>query len=172
MEKLIITPKTKIYDLLQSYPQLEDVLIALAPPFKKLKNPVLRRTITKITNLNQAATIGGLNVEELVNTLRKEIGQESISELSETETQYQTDRPAWFDEKKVVNSIDIRDMLHAGEQPVFEVLSAIKKLGDGELLEVIAPFIPAPLLDKSLSLNYRHWLKKESDEKFVIYFGK
>lgn len=172
MEKLIITPKTKIYDLLEAYPQLEDVLIALAPPFKKLKNPVLRRTITKITTLNQAATIGSLNVEELVNTLRKEIGQENIRELSETETAYQTDRPNWFEEKKVVNSIDIRDMLHAGEQPVHEVLSAIKKLGDGELLEVITPFIPAPLLDKSLSLNYRHWLKKESDDKFVIYFGK
>ena len=172
MEKLIITPKTKIYDLLQAYPQLEDVLISLAPAFKKLKNPVLRRTITKITTLNQAATIGSLNVEELVNTLRKEIGQESIGELSETEVQYQTDCPDWFGEKKVVHSIDIRDMLHAGEQPVHEVLSAIKKLGDDELLEVIAPFIPAPLLDKSLSLNYRHWLKKESDEKFVIYFGK
>ncbi len=172
MEKLVITPKTKIYDLLQSYPQLEDVLIGMAPQFKKLKNPVLRRTITKITTLNQAATIGGLNVEELVNTLRKEIGQENIRELSVTETQYQTDRPDWFSEKKVVNSIDIRDMLHAGEQPVHEVLSAIKKLGDGELLEVIAPFIPAPLIDKSLSLNCRHWLKKESDEKFVIYFGK
>jgi len=55
---------------------------------------------------------------------------------------------------------------------VHEVLSAIKKLGDGELLEVIAPFIPAPLLDKSLSMDYQHWLKKESDDKFLIYFGK
>lgn len=43
MEKLIITPKTKIYDLLESYPHLEAVLIATAPQFKKLKNPVLRK---------------------------------------------------------------------------------------------------------------------------------
>jgi hypothetical protein len=28
MEKLIITPKTKIYDLLESYPELEDVLLS------------------------------------------------------------------------------------------------------------------------------------------------
>ena len=27
MDKLIITPKTKIYDLLEAYPQLEDILI-------------------------------------------------------------------------------------------------------------------------------------------------
>ncbi|WP_297095775.1 DUF1858 domain-containing protein [uncultured Draconibacterium sp.] len=59
MEKLIITPKTKIFDLLEAYPQLEDVLIRAAPPFKKLRNPVLRKTITKITTLSQAATIGG-----------------------------------------------------------------------------------------------------------------
>jgi len=172
MDKLIITPKTKIFDLLETYPQLEDVLIGLAPQFTKLKNPVLRRTITKITNLNQAATIGGLKVEELVNTLRKEVGQQQSTSLSETGTSYQTERPAWFDDKKVVQTIDIRQMLHVGEQPVHEVLSAIKKLGNGELLEVVAPFIPAPLIDKSLSLGFRHWLKREHEEKFVIYFSK
>ncbi len=59
MEKLIITPKTKIYDLLESYPELEDVLLSSAPEFKKLKNPVLRKTIARITNIGQAATIGG-----------------------------------------------------------------------------------------------------------------
>ena len=31
MEKLIITPKTKIYDLLEAYPELEDLLISMAP---------------------------------------------------------------------------------------------------------------------------------------------
>jgi hypothetical protein len=50
MENLIISPKTKIYELLEAYPQLEETLIALAPPFKKLKNPVLRKTIAKITH--------------------------------------------------------------------------------------------------------------------------
>ena len=59
MEKLIITPKTKIYDLFEGYPQLEDILIGSAPEFKKLKNPVLRKTITSITNIGQAAIIGG-----------------------------------------------------------------------------------------------------------------
>lgn len=172
MSKLTITPKTKIYDLLDAYPELEDVLIGLAPQFKKLKNPVLRKTITKITSLSQAATIGGLNVEEMINVLRKEVGQEEIGSLTESGATYQTEQPDWFDAIKVSQSIDIREMLHAGEQPVHEVLSAVKKLKDKEILEVIAPFIPAPLLDKSLSMNYQHWLKKESAEKVVIYFAK
>lgn len=170
MEKLIITPKTKIFDLLEAYPQLEDVLISAAPPFKKLKNPVLRKTITKITNLSQAATIGGLKVEELVNRLRSEIGQTATETMEVEGGNYTTEKPAWFDKNKVVETIDIRDMLNAGEQPVHEVLSAIKRLKNKEILKVIAPFIPAPLIDKSLSMNYRHWLNKQAGEEYWVFF--
>ncbi|MGQ8336300.1 DUF1858 domain-containing protein [Sunxiuqinia sp. A32] len=170
MEKLLITPKTKIFDLLEAYPQLEDILINLAPQFKKLKNPILRTTITKITNLSQAAIIGGLNVEELVNRLRSEVGQ-SLTEIQETgQGNYIIGQPEWFNEDLVVNTIDIRDMLHAGEQPVHEVLSAIKRLKNKEILKVVAPFIPAPLIDKSLSLKYSHWLNKKGDEEFWVFF--
>ena len=63
-------------------------------------------------------------------------------------------------------------MLHAGEQPVHEVLSAIKKLGDGEIAKVVAPFVPAPLLDKSIGLDHKHWLDKKSEGEYVVYFYK
>jgi len=172
MEKLIITPKTKIFDLLDSYPELEDILISSAPEFKKLKNPILRRTIARITNISQAATIGGLNVEELVNRLREKAGQVNIEQLDDTGTKYQTTCPDWFEKEAVVITIDIREMLNRDEQPVHEVLSAIKKLKENEILEIIAPFIPAPLLDKTLSLNYNHWLDKKGEGDFRVYFMK
>jgi hypothetical protein len=172
MDKLIITPKTKIYDLLESYPELEDILIEAAPEFRKLKNPVLRKTITRITNIGQAAVIGGLNVEALVNKLRNKAGQESLSQLDESGTKYNTTRPEWYDPGIVVNRIDIREMLNKGEQPVHEVMAAIHKMEEHRILEVIAPFIPAPLLDKTLSLGYRHWLEKRSSEEYRVYFTK
>jgi TusA-related sulfurtransferase len=172
MEKLIITPKTKIYDLLEAYPELEDTLIDSAPEFKKLKNPVLRKTITRITNIGQAATIGGLNVEELVNRLREKVGQNTLEKLDDTGTKYVTECPVWFRKEAVSQTIDIREMLNKGEQPVHEVLAAIKKLNESEILEIIAPFIPAPLLDKTLSLEYKHWLDKKSDSEYLVYFSK
>jgi len=46
-KELIITPQIKVAELLETYPQLEEVLIDLSPTFKKLKNPVLRRTIAR-----------------------------------------------------------------------------------------------------------------------------
>jgi hypothetical protein len=172
MDKLIITPKTKIYDLLEAYPELEDVLISHAPEFKKLKNPVLRRTIAKIANISQAAAVGGLNVEHLLNALRAKVGQTEIDEIDESGTKYVTVCPDWFKLESVSNSIDIREMLNRGEQPVHEVLTAIKNLEENGILEIIAPFIPAPLLDKSLSLGYRHWLKKTGEGEFRVYFMK
>jgi uncharacterized protein (DUF2249 family) len=172
MEKLIITPKTKIYDLLEAYPELEDVLISLAPEFKKLKNPVLRKTIARIANISQAATIGGLNVEQMVNQLREKVGQGNIEQLDETGTKYITTCPDWFTKESITSTIDIREMLNRGEQPVHEVLSSIKKLEDNDILEIIAPFIPAPLLDKSLSLGYKHWLEKKEEGEFRVYFKK
>ncbi len=169
MEKLIITPKTKIYDLLESYPELEDLLISMAPQFQKLKNPILRKTVTKITNLSQASVIGGLKVEELVSRLRKEVGQTEVETLDTGEKNYVTEKPAWFNEENITETIDISEMLNAGEQPVHEVLSAMKKLGGGEVLKIAAPFIPAPLLDKSIGLNYKHWLQKIGENEFFVF---
>jgi hypothetical protein len=172
MEKLIITPKTKIFDLLESYPELEDILISSAAEFKKLKNPILRKTIARITNISQAATIGGLNVEELVNRLREKAGQGNIEQLDDTGLKYLTICPDWFKREAVVSTIDVSEMLNRDEQPVHEVLSAIKRLKENEILEIIAPFIPAPLLDKTLSLKYKHWLDKKDDREYRVYFSK
>ena len=172
MERLIITPKTKIYDLLEAYPQLEDDLIRLTPEFKKLKNPVLRKTIAKIASISQAATVGGLPVEQLVNTLREKVGQDNIGEVDGTDAKYVTEMPGWFKKEAIIRTVDIREMLNRGEQPVHEVLSSAKKLEESDILEIIAPFIPAPLLDKSLSLGYKHWLEKKGEGEFRIYFRK
>jgi hypothetical protein len=172
MDKLIITPKTKIYDLLEAYPGLEETLIALAPEFRKLKNPVLRKTIARITNIGQAAVVGGLNVEEMVNRLREAAGQGAVSIISEGGQKYTTEKPAWFSEDSVISTIDIRVMLNRGEQPVHEVLAAAKLLAAGQILRIIAPFIPAPLLDKTLSLGFLHWVNDAGDGSFRVYLKK
>ena len=170
MQKITITPKTKISELLDAYPQLEELLIAQAPQFSKLRNPVLRKTIAKVTTLSQAASVGGLKVEELINVLRKEAGQTELSDSDQSRTAYVIRKPSWFSERKVVETIDVRDMLHEGEQPVHMVLSAVKRLNKKEILKIIAPFLPAPLIDKTIGLGYKHWINEISAEEFHVYF--
>lgn len=167
---LIINPKTKVLQLIENYPQLEEVLINYVPAFSKLRNPILRRTVAKIATLQQAATIGNVKIEDLINLLRKEVGQDLVSISSETN--YVTSKPVWFDEKAVRQEIDIRKMLDAGEQPVNQVLADLNQLPSGEIYKLVAPFLTAPLIDKATSLNISHWIDKKGDELYVIYFRK
>ncbi|MCP5064426.1 MAG: DUF1858 domain-containing protein, partial [Ignavibacteriae bacterium] len=73
-----ITPETKVGDLLDNYPELEEKLIEIAPPFRRLKNKVLRKTVAKITTLKQAAKVGNIPLSDLVNKLRGAAGQLEI----------------------------------------------------------------------------------------------
>ena len=66
-----ITPTTKVAGLLESWPELEPVLVAQAPAFRRLKNPVLRRTVARVATLEQAAGVGGVAVRDLVAALRR-----------------------------------------------------------------------------------------------------
>lgn len=74
-DKTLITANLKVAALLDAYPELEQVLIDLAPPFQKLRHPVLRRTVARVTTLAQAARVAGVPLGELVQTLRTAAGQ-------------------------------------------------------------------------------------------------
>jgi hypothetical protein len=58
--KIMITPRTRVGDLLYAYPQLENVLIDMSSAFEKLKNLILRNTIARVATLSQVAAVGGL----------------------------------------------------------------------------------------------------------------
>lgn len=171
-QKLIITPKTKILQLVETYPELEDILIEAAPAFKKLKNPVLRKTVAKVATVQQAAAIGNLKVQELVNRLRREVGQDSLSESETGDVNINYERPEWFDELKVTKSFDARGMLEAGEMPVHQVMADLKSLPEGEIYELTVPLLTVPLIEKAASLGFRHWVEKKEEELFVIRFRK
>ena len=169
-QNLIITPKTKVLQLIETYPQLEEVLIGFVPAFKKLKNPLLRKTVARITSLQQAASIGNVRVGDLINLLRKEVGQELITET--TNTMYNTTKPAWFGEEKIKQELDVREMLAAGEHPVAQVMADLNVMPGNSIYKLIAPFLPAPLIDKATSLQVEHWVVKENEQLYSIYFFK
>lgn len=170
MENLIITPKTKVLALIEAYPQLEDVLIAYVPEFKKLKNPLLRKTVARIATLQQAAAIGKVEVETLINRLREEVGQDKLD--SQADSPYNMEQPVWYDETAIHTSLDVRLMLSQGEHPVNQVVADFKQMPEGKIYKMIAPFLPAPLIDKLSSLEAKHWIDQDSAGAYLIYFYK
>lgn len=84
--KPLITPDTKVGELLTHYPELEESLLQFSPAFAALKNPVLRRTVAQVTSLRQAAKVGNANIVEMVDTLRQAVGQQALGEGSLNES--------------------------------------------------------------------------------------
>jgi hypothetical protein len=167
---IIISPKTKVLQLIETWPQLEDVLIDYVPAFSKLKNPVLRKTVAKIATLQQAAAIGNVKVEDLINRLRKEVGQDLIAESEKGG--YNITKPAWVTESQIQKELDAREMLAAGEHPVNQVMADLKQLPAGKIYKLKAPFLPAPLIDKAASMSVQHWINEISEAEFEVYFFK
>jgi len=168
MTEITIAPKTKVAELVDAYPQLEQVLIDYVPAFEKLRNPVLRKTVARITTLQQAAAVGGVDVENLINRLRKEVGQDYFSGTAAAA--YTTEQPEWFSEGRVVAELDARGMLTEGLQPVNQVVADLNALSQGDIYRLVAPFMPAPLVDKASSLGLSHWITPQDNQEFFIYF--
>ncbi len=167
-----ITPDTKVSTLLDQYPQLEDVLIDLAPAFSKLKNPVLRRTIARITSLRQVAAIGEISISDLINKLRQEAGINEIYCEGEEESVADAGAPDWFSPEKISRTLDARPLIEAGEHPVGQVLQEVQNLQPGEIYELITPFLPAPLIDKVKEMGFLAWSKSEKPDLIRSFFTR
>lgn len=143
-----ITPDTKVADLLKYYPELEADILQFSPAFAALKNPVLRRTVAKVTSLQQAAKVGNVSVITMVNALRESAGLPSLEDNfcpdgNNIRIALSQDAP----ETHVTYTLDVRPVIEQGEHPKEAVLRAADKLQPGECLEFIAPFPPIPLID-------------------------
>ncbi len=163
-----IIPETKVGKLLEVFPEIENTLIRMSPSFKKLRNPVLRKTVGKVATLRQVAKIGDIRLVDLINTLRREAG---LSEMSAIENGLidVSDRPEWFDADRIVKRFDARPMIEAGQQPMGTVLTQIKELSAGEIYELATPFEPAPLIDMIRAKGYAVWTRSSGAETVLTY---
>lgn len=167
--KTDITPKTKVAELLKDYPELETTLIEIAPAFKKLKNPVLRKTIAKVTSLRQAAKVGNVSLGQMINRLRHEAGLKGDLGLDSNEAESKV-RPKWLDESKVVMTLDARPILDAGEQPLGRVMSDLRKLEPEQIYKLTTPFTPAPIIDLARDKGFDCWSSENNPEEVITYF--
>lgn len=145
--KIIISPKTRVGELLDNFPELESVLMQMSPAFEKLRNPILRKTIARVATLQQVAVVGGLNVEDVVNRLRKEAGQTDGLENNTEPGYISSVTPDWFNESKIITRYDASPVINSGGSPMNEILHQTNQLKPGEVFELRTPFIPAPIID-------------------------
>jgi len=164
-----IKPNVTVHNLLVAYPQLEEVMIGIAPPFRKLKNPFLRRTIAKVATLRHIASVGGVSLDVLISKLRKEVGQPDIEE-SFSDENYFGEQPNWFTPDKIVSTFNEAQMKDKDKMALAIILKEVKKVKRGEIIELVTSFLPAPGIDILKSKGYSVWTTKESENVIKSYF--
>ncbi|HOW26554.1 MAG TPA: DUF2249 domain-containing protein [Bacteroidales bacterium] len=79
--------------------------------------------------------------------------------------------PVWYSKGSVSITIDARPLLQSGGHPLEQVFRESENLGPGEMLELITPFLPAPLIEKMGARGFECWTK-EDQGIFYNYFHK
>ena len=160
-----ITFDTKIFTLLKAYPEMQDFLITISPRYKKLKNPILKRTIGRVASIRQASYLGGLKPEELVNKLREKAGQSPIKDDIKEDVA-QKEKPQWA-QKNPTCTINATELLNEDKNPLAQMNKELRKLKKDDILLIKSDFMPLPLIDEvkkkglqtiTLETNEDKWL--------------
>jgi len=174
----MITKDLKISKLLAQYPQTINVLINVSSHFKKLKNPILRKALAGRVNIEQAAGIANVDVNNLLSKLNNSINNIPDETNFVNHIDVKTDagddkmqRNSFeIDQNKVVQ-FDVRPIISGGNDPLKLILAKIKELNNDEILLLINSFEPIPLYTVLGRQGYAHKVEKE-DDVFKIYFYK
>ena len=190
----LITPDMKVGELLDAYPELESVLIETAPAFRKLQNPVLRKTVAKVTSLERAAGVARIPIRDLLLALRTAVGQptgagalsavpdgsacgcssqagdepcaSAISEATEVKADLP---PEWFVEERITQMIDAKALLATGEVPISQVIQAAKTLSPTDILRVAVEFEPLPLIEMLQQRGFSTFCRRSLDGQFELF---
>lgn len=166
-----ITLETKIADLLNDYEGMKDILIEINPKFKKLNNPVLRRTLAKIAGVRQAAVVGGMDPVDLLNQLRKAVGQTPVDIMTPEGEVEAEEAPEWI-LKETKQILDANKILDEERNPLVELHKALKAINEGEVVTIEADFQPEPLMDEMLKAGHEVFSREVAKDHFITYIKK
>jgi hypothetical protein len=171
---LHIDPDTKVGALLEAYPDLEPVLIGLAPAFERLRNPILRKTVAKVATLEQAAKIGGVGLKELIARLREAAGQkdEPFQVLNGAAAGSTAAGSEWLATAPVMLEIDADAMLAKGVHPVAKVKESVATLEPGTAVRLTAGFRPEPLIELMRRSGAEVYSAEIAPGRHATWFGR
>lgn len=169
---MLVTTTTKISDLIKANPASIDAIASINKHFKKLKNPILRRTLARRVTIADAARIGGVPVEVFFEKLA-EVGFEidkTVLPDKPADKQEEADVAIVSDGKVV--ELDVRPVIEGGSDPFNMIMEAIKDLPEGAVLKIINSFEPIPLITILREKGYESKVERPEEGVVHTYFKK
>ena len=164
---------TRISTLIKANKNTIDVIASINKNFLKLKNPILRRVLAPRVSVSDAAKVGGVKIEVLIEKLG-EIGFEFEGVKSQNNQTQDKIIDSMSVPKEIKNlvQLDVRPTLDSGEDPFNIIMKAIKILKDEETLQIINTFEPIPLIRKLETKGYESRTVRPEDGIVHTYFKK
>lgn len=171
---MVINAQTKIAALLKHHPDALETIISIAPDFKKLRNPILRKLMAGRTSIAMASKIGGCKPEDFFKALAP-LGFEADSAVTITD-ELPENKPVpeylqQLDPQQLVH-FDVREMLAQGTDPLKHIQQKVKALQPGEALLIVNNFEPVPLIKLLEKQGFESYVKFIDAETIETYFYK
>lgn len=167
----MISRDTKVGKMLKEHPQTIEVLLETSEHFRKLQNPLLRKTLAPRVTIEQASKIAGINLSELLQKLNKKIGANMpivAAPSAAPQSSPAAKRPEILNKLQPVE-LDVRPILQGGTDPLKTILLAIEQLAPNQYLQLINSFEPIPLYTVLGKRGFDHFTEF-IDGTFHVYF--
>ena len=165
---------TVVADVIAADPGAVERLANLHSAFRKLRNPILRRTMARLVTLGDAARIAGLPVETVVAAANGEAVAAVPDEAGESASSEVEPAPPWMAtlDREAATRLDVRPMFDRGEPPLGEIMRAAATIADGGTLIVEAPFDPAPLHRALARKGFVSYAEPIAPDHWRVYFHR
>lgn len=179
----------RIVHVLERSEGMLEFLSGLAPAFKRLRNPAMRKIMGRLATVEHAARIAGLEPDWLVDQLNEELAQptdpigggEVMERRTEGDGDQATPSVTTTDGEgmphalaqipdDLVHDLDVRPALRRGEEPFKQIMTAKNELPEGGVLRLRAIFEPVPLYAVMSKQGYEHWTEEFADDDWRVWF--
>ena len=188
---MVIHADDRIADVLKRNEALIDVFAGLSPAFERLRNPGMRKVMSRLVTVRQAARLAGVDLDTLLSQLNgspdsdviasspivppddtSEPGNTAGDEAQSLEDRAQVPKPAALDAiaPEHIVTADVRDELRAGREPFSLIMAALRSVPEGGALCVRAIFEPVPLYAVMKRQGMAHHTERLADDDWIVWF--
>jgi hypothetical protein len=178
---MVIRKSDRVSTVLRADESLIDVFIALSPAFERLRDPAMRKVMSRLVTIEQAARMAGVDADQLVSRLNgggagaRRSNPGSVGAAGEDRTESPGEgaaRPAGLErippDARV--EVDVREDLRNGHEPFSRIMAARGQVPPGGGLRVRATFEPVPLYAVMEKQGLAHHTEQLGPEDWSVWF--
>lgn len=172
---MVIRKDDRVSAVLRHDESLIDVFTSVSPAFEKLRNPRMRKVMSRLVTVEQAARVAGVDADELVRRLNAGTGAGAAPEplaRSQPAGPAAAERPVALAEipaERIVE-VDVREDLRAGREPFSRIMASRREVPEGGALCVRAIFEPVPLYDVLGAQGLDHHTERLAEDDWRVWF--